>query len=100
VWTNQASVPHLQLPLDKRRIGGANLEYIHDARYRPCPHTLVLVRQKVRVRQVLRERGKGARVDLVQIITAQLGGELLESRQQVANRNCFAGAPRERLIKL
>lgn len=91
---------HLELGLEEGRIGSAYLEDIHDTRNSPSSYTFVLVCQQIRIGEVMRKSGEGARVDLVQIKVAQLGCELLQSCQEVRDRDRFASTPCQSVTKV
>lgn len=56
--------------------------------------------QQIGIRKVVCKGCEGARVDLIEIIVAQLGGEFLQSREEVCNRYGFASTPCQGIVKL
>jgi hypothetical protein len=82
-----------QLRLFERRLRGASFEDINNTLESPCSDAFVLVAQEVGVGQVLGERGKLVRVDLVLAVCSELRAETFESAQQVSDWNGLAGPP-------
>ena len=94
-------IPYLKLIPRKRRLGRAKPQNIHNTTNRPRPHALILMRQNLRSRQLLRNLGQRARINILLFQLSQLLRERLQALEQIRNGNRGPShAPGNRFIEL
>lgn len=94
-------IPYLKLIPCKRRLGRAKPQNIHNTTNRPRPHALILMRQDLRSRQLLRNLGQRARINILLFQLSELLRERLQALEQIRNGNRGPShAPGNRFIEL
>ena len=94
-------IPYLKLIPRKRRLGRAKPQNIHNTTNRPRPHALILMRQNLRSRQLLRNLGQRARINILLFQFSELLRERLQALEQIRNGNRGPShAPGNRFIEL